>query len=204
MGHDKLFQKRKALSRKPPSREIRRILIVCEGDQTEPNYFRSFPTKPEVCDKLDVEGTGFNTLSLVREAIRLKQGALNKHTPYREVWCVFDRDSFPLENFTKALSLAASNQINCAYSVEAFEIWYLLHFNYIDAALSRTQYEARLSELLKRQYLKNAGNMYDLLKKYQSKAIQNAKRLFTKQSVLPLSEQNPITTVYQLVERLNG
>jgi hypothetical protein len=204
MGHDKLFQKRKALSRKPISREIRRILIVCEGEQTEPNYFRTFPEKPEVCDRIDVEGTGFNTLSLVKEALRLKHEALQKRKPYRDVWCVFDRDSFPLDNFTNAINLATQNNISCAYSIEAFEIWYLLHFDFIDTALSRTQYQEKLTERLSQPYMKNSHDMYKLLRKRQSKALQNAKRLFNKQSMIPLSEQNPITTVFQLVERLNG
>jgi hypothetical protein len=204
MGHDKPFQKRKELSRKTSEREIRRILIVCEGKKTEPNYFKAFPTKPEVCDQIDVEGRGYNTLSLVQEAIRLKQEALHKHAPYRELWCVFDRDSFPLDNFTNAIKLAAQNQISCAYSIKAFEIWYLLHFNYIDAALSRSQYEEKLTEFLKQQYLKNSDSMYKSLIRHQSKALQNAKKLFAKQSILPLSQQNPITTVFQLVERLNG
>jgi hypothetical protein len=204
MGHDKHFQKRKALNRKIGEKEIRRILIVCEGEKTEPNYFRAFPDNPRVYDEINIQGKGFNTISLVQEAMGLKQEALRKHKPYSEIWCVFDRDSFPLDNFTNAINLAAKNEISCVYSIEAFELWYLLHFNYIDAALSRTQYEIKLTELLQRQYLKNSNDMYKLLLKRQSKALQNAKKLFTKQSILPLSQQNPITTVFQLVERLNG
>ena len=35
-------------------RHIRKILIVCEGEKTEPSYFKKFPEKPEVFDVLDV------------------------------------------------------------------------------------------------------------------------------------------------------
>jgi len=57
MGSDDLFRKRKAaLERKVREREQRRILIVCEGEKTEPNYFKSFPENPEVFDALDIRG----------------------------------------------------------------------------------------------------------------------------------------------------
>ncbi|MDR1238540.1 MAG: RloB family protein [Treponema sp.] len=203
MGHDKLFQKRKAnLTRSQKTRKLRRILIVCEGEKTEPNYFRKFPADPKVYDDFDVRGTGYNTISLVKEAMRIKHIALQERNPYIETWCVFDKDDFPVESFENAILLAGKNQIKCAYSIEAFEIWYMLHFNYYDTAFSRIQYKEKLSELLKEPYFKNSDKMFLLLNKRQDKAIQNAKKLFCKQRFLPLNEQNPVTTVFNLVERL--
>jgi hypothetical protein len=205
MGHDKLFQKRKAvLTRLQNTRKLRRILIVCEGEKTEPNYFRKFPANPEIYDGIDVYGTGYNTVSLINEAIRIKKLALQKREPYIETWCVFDKDDFSIELFENAIKLAEKNQIKCAYSIEAFEIWYMLHFNYYDTAFSRSQYKGKLSELLKRPYLKNDEEMFLLLKNRQNKAIQNAQKLYYKQCLLPLGEQNPVTTVFYLVERLIG
>jgi hypothetical protein len=186
------------------ARSYRKILIVCEGTKTEPNYFWAFPDNPAVHDPLDVQGIGYNTRSLVKKTIQLNTIAKKQGQLYSEIWCVFDKDSFSDDIFYQALQLAENNKIHCAYSIEAFEIWYLLHFNYIDTALSRTQYEAKLTELLQRQYLKNSNDMYELLSRRQNKALQNARKLFAQQSVLPLSQRNPITTVFQLVERLNG
>ena len=37
-------------------RSLRKILIVCEGEKTEPAYFKKFPEKPEVFDAVDVKG----------------------------------------------------------------------------------------------------------------------------------------------------
>ncbi|MDR1896527.1 MAG: RloB family protein [Prevotellaceae bacterium] len=203
MGHDKLFQKRKtALTRLQNIRKLRRILIVCEGEKTEPNYFRKFPANPEIYDSIDVHGTGYNTVSLITEAIRIKNFALQKREPYIETWCVFDRDDFSVESFENAIKLAKKNQIKCAYSIEAFEIWYMLHFNYYDSALSRGQYKEKLSELLKKPYLKNNEEMFSLLENRQNRAMQNAQKLYYKQYLLPLKEQNPVTTVFYLVERL--
>jgi hypothetical protein len=98
--------------------------------------------------------------------------------------------------------MANLNQIKCAYSIEAFEIWYMLHFNFYDTAFSRTQYKQKLSELLGKPYVKNDPGMYSLLNKKQSRAILNAKKLYKEQCLLQLKDRNPITTVFQLVERL--
>ncbi len=106
-----------------------RFLIVCEGAKTEPNYFQSFRVPKEV---IDIHGIGDNTIRIVEEAIRLKE-----KDNYDQVWCVFDRDSFPPNRFNAAFILAGENSIKIAYSNEAFELWYLLHFNYYDSAMSR-------------------------------------------------------------------
>jgi len=71
MGSDNLFWLKKKGKLK---REIKLIkdysdslLIVCEGEQTEPNYFESFQTSGV---KIKVIGKGKNTLSLVNDAIK--------------------------------------------------------------------------------------------------------------------------------------
>ena len=193
---------RQSLARRENFRPLRRILIVCEGEKTEPNYFKKFPANPEVYDQIDIYGTGYNTTSLVKEAIRLKNEALKKREPYIEVWCVFDKDDFPFANVRDAIVLANENKIKCAYSIEAFELWYMLHFNYYDSALSRKQYKEKLSELIGKTYQKNDDGMYKLLSRRQSTAIQNARRLYMQQYKKPFTEKNPITTVFLLVERL--
>ena len=202
MRHDKSFLKRKVLTRLENNRKLRRILIVCEGEKTEPNYFRKFPENPEVYDRIDIHGTGYNTVSLVNEAINLKLEAEKRKEPYIEVWCAFDKDDFTIDQFINAIILAGKNQIKCAYSIEAFEIWYMLHFNFYDTALSRSQYKEKLSELLGKTYLKNDEGMYQLLHKRESTALQNARRLYALQRNRLFTEQNPITTVFMLVERL--
>ena len=52
-------------NRKDKSR--RWFLIVCEGEKTEPNYFRSFPVNKNLI-RLDIKGEGKNTKSLVEKA----------------------------------------------------------------------------------------------------------------------------------------
>ncbi|PLX69519.1 MAG: hypothetical protein C0603_00905 [Denitrovibrio sp.] len=202
---DNIHHKRKAqrdFKRKSKALDTRpRILIVCEGEKTEPNYFREFPVKGNLVN-VEIHGEGKNTRSLVEEAKRLARIANNNKEPYYQIWCVFDKDSFP--QFNDAVKICESTKnFFAAYSNEAFEIWYLLHYNYHDAATSRTEYERMLSKNLKTKYEKNSKNMYAILLDKQPCAIRNAKKLrATYDSISPHSN-NPCTTVYELVEELN-
>lgn len=185
-------------------RSLRKILIVCEGEKTEPAYFKKFPEQPEVFDAVDVKGIGNNTIFVVNKAIELRDKAEKDGEPYIEAWAVFDKDDFPEENFERAIKLAAENRIKCAYSIECFELWYLLHFNYYDTGMHRTDYFDKLSQLLKEPYAKNSENMYELLKRKTNTAIKNASKLYLKQCKQPLAKQNPVTLVFELVEKLKG
>jgi hypothetical protein len=181
-------------------RPFKRLLIVCEGGKTEPNYFRQF--KATAAD-IKIVGTGYNTMSLVKEALELKKEAKKKNAPYDEIWCVFDRDSFPADNVDNAWQTAKKKKLKTALSNEAFELWFLLHFDYIDAALSRNQYQEMLTTRIGRVYQKNDPNIYlDLLSK-QDVAIANAKRLLTKYNPRQPAKDNPCTEVHNLVIELN-
>ena len=199
-GRKRLPDKGRPLgSRQVNVRPLRpRFLIVCEGSKTEPNYFRRFRANTEVVD-LEVIGLGDNTLSLVQRTCELM-----RQDDYAQVWCVFDRDSFPAMRFNEALNQARQRGIQVAYSNQAFELWYLLHFDYHDAALSRTLYQQMLTQRLGKPYRKNAPDMYDLLKERQPEAIRNARRLLDSYGPDHNPERdNPCTTVHQLVEELN-
>ncbi len=174
---------------------IERFLIVCEGEKTEPNYFRSFRVPKKV---IDVRGFGFNTMALVEKALELKSDS-----DYDQVWCVFDRNSFQVEAFNRAIAFAQQSDIQVAYSNEAFELWYLLHFNYYDTAMSRGDYITKLGELLGRKYEKNSETMYEEVERRQSDAIRNAKRLLEQYTPRDPAHDNPSTTVHLLVEQLN-
>lgn len=174
-----------------------RILIVCEGLQTEPNYFRGFRLTNV---RLEIEPAGVQHKTVVeRAAVLMRDG-------YDEVWCVFDRDKKPeggdSETFNEALSLAASEGINVAYSNDAFELWYLLHFNYIDTAISRADYLSKLDSLIPGGYKKNDPGMYAKLEEKMDDALRNAKRLHESWEGGNPEVEDPSTTVYLLVERL--
>ncbi|VAW42702.1 hypothetical protein MNBD_CHLOROFLEXI01-290 [hydrothermal vent metagenome] len=185
--------------------EVRHFLIVCEGGKTEPNYFKKFPQPQN--GSITVRGMGANTDSLVELAIVIRADIeREKRQKFTDVWCVFDRDSFPAQNFNRALELAEINGIEVAYTNEAFELWYLLHFDYHDTGVSRHDYRAKLSasNRLSFKYEKNNPDMYDILLERQPAAIQNAKTLFSTYGRRPNPEKSsPITRVHLLVWELN-
>ena len=150
---------------------------------------------------MDVRGLGEDPSRLVRSAQDLK----NKDgDDYDQIWCVFDRDSWPLENFNNAISSATSQGFGVAYSNEAFELWYILHFEYLDTGIPRKDYIHKLSLLLVGQkYQKNSETIYDELLARQPIAIRNAKKLLTQYAPPDPANDNPSTTVHLLVQELN-
>jgi hypothetical protein len=199
----KAWKRKVNYSRRVNTRCLRdRILILCEGEKTEPNYFRKFPLNIELVE-IHVEGTGANTLSLVEEAISRGQNAANDGRPYNQIWCVFDRDLFPPGNFNSAFRVADENRIHIAYSNQSFELWYLLHYNFNDAAIDRKTYARRLTKWMGSKYRKNDEGIYGLLEERQPAAIQNAKRLRDRYHPCNPEKDDPSTTVHTLVETLN-
>lgn len=186
------------------------LLVVCEGEQTETNYFRSFNS-----DKIAVEA-----IPIVGQPVQIVQKAigLQERRNYDEVWVVFDLDYNPsqgnkqFEQFNKALAKAKKNRLHIAYSIDCFELWFRLHYEQITGAISRKSLYKDLSKRWDINYEKNgkehqfAKTIRNLLEDDEkadiSKAIERAKKMFDLQKDLPLNERNPITTVHLLVERL--
>lgn len=195
-------------------------LIVCEGEKTEPNYFESLkndlPKGVLTSYRIDIEGVGRNTLSLVEKSIEMKE-RLESETSLSidKIWVVFDRDSFEPDNFNDAIELCKNSkpEIGCAWSNEAFELWYLLHFHFYNTAISRERYQKLIEENLKPKigngykYQKNSIGMYGLLKKHGSleMAIKYAAKLESEfYGRFDFANQNPSTKVHHLVAELFG
>ena len=175
---------------------VQRFLIVCEGVKTEKLYFEAFKVPKDVRG-IQVVGTGRNTVSVVQEAIKLKTGE-----DYDQVWCVFDVEEYPPEAVHQAIRLAKKNGIHVACSNQAFELWYLLHFDYYQTATDRKQYADRLTQLLGFPYAKNRC-LYEVLIDQQPVALSNAHRLLQEYHPHNPAKDNPSTTVHRLVQELN-
>lgn len=198
-----------------PQREY--YLIVCEGEKTEPNYFKSLKEKLPigVVDYLVIEGEGKNTLTLVEETIKIrerKEKGMNGRK-FDHTWAVFDRDSFPETNFDNAINKGEQQRrkVNCAWSNEAFELWYLLHLEFVNVPMTREDYKPRIEQWLTERtglpfkYAKNRADMYDILQKYgnEERAIEWAKSLDSQYGDLRYATHNPNTKLYVLVSQLN-
>ena len=165
------------------------ILIVCEGERTEPNYFDQFEVTNITIDPRRIGD-------------------------YDQVWCAFDKDSFPNQNFNRAVELAKNENFGIAYSNESFELWYILHFEFLNSQITRDQYIKKLNNIFKSKkdegfpdsYEKKDPNIYRILKPYQHVALKNAKNLskdYESELIPSSATQCPVTYVYKLVEELN-
>ena len=184
-------------SRKVNTKEVKqRFLIVCEGAKTEPNYFKNFRVPKTV---IDVKGVGENPSRLVQSAIDLNAEADEE---YDQVWCVFDRDDWPPQDFNNAIHKAENHNLKVAYSNEAFELWYVLHFEFLNTGIPRDDYIKKMTKLLGKKYQKNSDTIYDELINKQAIAIRNAEKLLASYNYLTPGQDNPSTTVHLLVKEL--
>ena len=187
------------------------ILIVCEGENTEPSYFKQFRLSSATVKSV---GEGYNTTSLVNRAIQIaSQGA------YEQVWCVFDKDDFSEADFNNAIVIAEANNFGVAYSNQAFEYWIILHFDdHQGGGMNRDDYNSKINNLLKPYKLTYDGtkrkvvteSIFELLDGIDEKtqkerkllAIERAKRNYNKFDHANPAKEGSSTTVFKLVEEL--
>ena len=147
----------------------------------------------------------------MKRAIELNTDRFNnKSLPnFDEAWAVYDRDSFPKTRVNSAFELANANSIKNGFSNEAFELWYILHFQYLDTPNTRHQYIKILNKILLNKigikYTKNSEDIYDFLAEYgdQKLAIRYAEKLCTQFKDIEPCDSKPSTTIYLLVNSLN-
>lgn len=196
-----------------PRQQLPTILIVCDGHNTEPSYFNQFRLASA---RVIAVGEGNNTISTVQQAIQL-----SRQQTYDQVWCVFDRDSFPANNFNSAVARAEAYGLQVAYSNQAFEYWLLLHFeNHNGHPMPRTDYMARLNAHLEPFGLRYDGNgskligpeLFALLQAVEpvsgrtrrKMAIGRARKIdqeWSRQGTPP-AQQESTTLVYKLVQEI--
>lgn len=169
MGQDnqpKHRQKARDLKRRTAQRApYKSLLIVCEGEKTEPHYFgeirqehRLTTANVQVCQS----ALGTQPLQVVEYAEQLfREGDLEKGIlpgTFDHVCAVFDRD----DHGTYYQALAKADSLNSKLkndsgehvpfqaiaSVPCFELWLLLHFENIHAPIHRDEVYARLKHYL--------------------------------------------------------
>lgn len=140
LGSDDLFHKRKAkaandLARKDAKRQVyAKILIVCEGEKTEPYYFREVVDHYELhTANVSISGEcGSAPRSVVDHGLALfiKEKKDFPKNPFDRVYFVFDRDQH--ETYNEAMRTIREQKPKDTFfainSVPSFEFWLLLHF----------------------------------------------------------------------------
>ena len=177
------------------------FLIVCEGENTEPEYFNAFRLTTAT---IKAVGKGLGTMSLVKEALAIRKAEKAKGKAFDYCWVVFDKDDY--NDFDEAIAYAKENGFNVAYSNQAFELWFLLHFNLHRGPLHRSKYADKLAKYLGEPYSKKTGyakKLYQRIKPLEQAAIQNAEILLAEKSGIAPSMAESSTTVHELVKSLN-
>jgi hypothetical protein len=203
------FPRRRSAYRKPKAR----VLVCCQGGETEPNYFRAL--KRDVADHFVVKVATTNGKSppdTVQRAMREQATATQRGKEFRfdEVWCVLDVEQAGTNpQLADARTLAKQRGFREALSNPAFEVWLLAHFerttrSFLDGAQLIGQLDKHWQDAFHLKYEKNDEGIYRRIRDRTGQAINNARQVreVDFMGVADIADCNSATDVYLLVERL--
>ena len=196
-------QPRQHLRRRKPRREpYDRVLIVCEGERTEPLYFQDLAARYRLSTaNVQILGRGVDPRTVVRVAKKLRSEEARNGERYDRVYCVFDRDEHA--TFENACEEARASGICLSRSWPCFEFWLRLHFGLTRRPYSRfggkSAAQHCVDELrgLLPGYEKGAPRLFRELEDRLESAIAEAARARTDAEAT--GEFNPSTEVHRLV-----
>jgi RloB-like protein len=173
------------------------FLIFCEG-ATEVGYFNFFRKRAKLMH-------GGNALKIVQNSITYKDKSSKKFDQY---WVVFDKDETSHPDFNRAIEIAEANGINVAWGNQAFELWFILHYQDFRRECHRNKYEMMLKEYIPWYYA--GGKSEEQGRKLHQHtfslipvAIQNARNGFESfDQVMPASQKESCTKLYVLIEKI--
>ncbi|MFG1705245.1 RloB family protein [Nonomuraea sp. M3C6] len=184
----------------------KRVLIVCEGQVTEVeyfegmrNYFRSLPVEIRNCR---VIGLGRDPAAIVGYTIRERdkkdreaRAQRDANIAYDEVWCVVDVDEH--KTLDQALIAARKEHVNLAVSLPCFELWILYHFEDCAAACDQEGVRRRLRKHIS-DYDKHLSRDFPFAN--HEVARQRAQRADPEHCEPNRKGRNPSTNAWLIVE----
>lgn len=195
-------RERKPARRKMPFRDPKPIiLIVCEGEKTEPQYLKGFQAlcrNPRV--QIELHGGRGVPQTLVSVAQKKKKEAEQQakrekddNLKFDAVWCVFDCDDH--HHLPATFQTARQSEIRIAYSSPCFELWLLLHFREQPGMKHRDEVVKMLAEFVP-DYEKKVN--ITLFVAGYAEAVKRAERLVNRPDDQPIWDRNPYTDVHRL------
>lgn len=220
MGEDNQPKHRQAsrdLSRKKAKRETyERLLIICEGEKTEPQYLNEIKNELKLRTahvQVFQSPLGTTPLQVVdgAEQIFLNGDPVRDIRPreFDRVFMVFDRDSH--QTFFNAL--ARVNSLNNYYqnddgeltpfhaipSLPCFELWLLFHFQNVQSPIQRWDVYKMLGQYLP-CYQKGSKGHWQNTKEHLELAIQRSGAQI--KLAKPMNGSGPSTAMHELVLHL--
>lgn len=196
---------RKPRDPKPRKRYTRdpydRVLIVCEGARTEPNYFKGLRDHLRIHSaNIEIVGAGATPSKIIERAEVLADQAERGGNPFDKVYCVFDKDEHT--DYKKALQ---SKHFENIPSVPCFEYWILLHYTYTTGTYKGTRGRRQLVSDIRRfhsDYEKGKDKIYEAVKDKTETAKKHAQRSL--KAARQAGTDNPSTHVHILVDYLQN
>jgi hypothetical protein len=182
----------------------RRFLIVCEGKNAEPLYFKALERiSNTIIDIIAGAGTpdAIAKIAITQATARGVTGRGRKKLAWYErtdeVWAVFDRDDHC--HFDAAIRLCEENQIFVGRSNPCFEVWLILHFEDFQKPDGRDAVLARLCDVCP-EYKRGKGREadFDKLILELETAEQRAEQQLAKRQAEGGEFDPPSTTVFKL------
>lgn len=209
------------MARKPSSinarkSEIRepkpKVLIVCEGKKTEPDYLNEIKNKYRLANVVVIYAStvGSAPVSVVecaKEKNKEQSDLYGDNEQFEKVFCVYDTDEH--ESLDKASQLIHENNFKAIISNVCFEYWLLLHYEYTRAPILRKGNKSAASVCVSKlkkhiaQYDKSKIKEYfpDLFSKLDI-AIKNSKKSYV--DAEKTKNFNPSTNMYELITFLQS
>lgn len=208
MGKGNRRNRERRQARRPAYKESKPvILIVTEGEVTEPEYLEGFARaakNPRV--QIEVVGGAGAPKTIVESAKAKKKEAekrarreKDENLRYDEVWCVFDIDKHP--NIPGAKQMAQDNGMELAISNPCIELWLWLHF----ADQPGMQHRHDLQRMMKRHIpnYKKSVDYSEYADGYDA-AVRRASRLDKDAKADNDEGRNPTTGVWRLTESIRS
>jgi hypothetical protein len=137
--------------RKPSRSEHQRFILICEGEKTEPAYFKALKAQyPGALVSIEFVAPAGTPIT-IKEKARVRMAELreeqrkNPSAKADTVWAVFDRDKH--DHVAEAIAGCESAGAQVAYSNPCFEVWLILHFEDYHASDDHHQVQKRYTGL---------------------------------------------------------
>lgn len=182
----------------------KKVLIVCEGSKTEPNYFKGLKKHLKLTSaNIDiVEGDGKTTpMSIIKRACKkYNEEKRDSRDPFDKIFCVFDQNGHnDYPEALRKLYMKKYNKFEAITSVPAFEYWLLLHFKYTRKPFNSKEVLSCLKNKHPK-YRKGDENIFEDFRDKLEVAKKNAARSL--KDANSSETDNPSTKVHELVDYL--
>lgn len=199
---------RKELQRKAGTRKpFERVLVVCEGEKSEPSYFNEIKTAYRIPTLVTVCTAQKRTepMQIIETALQ----TIKADPDFEWVYVVFDRDNHQTyqEALAKAQELDGKHRTRwkkpvrfiAIPSVPCFEFWLLLHYIYRDTRLTTAQALEALAMYLP-NYTKGMAGLFQITQGKLTQAQTHAAKL--REQFKPDNGVDPYTAVDELIAGL--